>query len=84
MPPSKIKITRAQMLPTLDQPESGNPISSIDIESGDYEIDAEDPYAILRLRARRPEGVLYGVRVGYWSQDGRPVAGYWGYHPRND
>ena len=72
-----------QIFPNLAQTERGKFVS-IDIESGDYEIDADDPYAILRLRARRPEGVLYGVRVGYWSKDGHQVAGYWGYHPRND
>ena len=70
-----------RIYPTLAQSEKGKYVS-IDIESGDYEIDADDPYAILRLRERRPDGVLYGVRVGYWSPDGRPVAGYWGYRPR--
>ena len=72
-----------QIFPNLAQAEKGKFVS-IDIESGDYEIDAEDPYAFQRLLERRPNGVFYGVRVGYWSPDGRPVAGYWGYRPRND
>lgn len=72
-----------QIFPTLAQGEKGKFVS-IDIESGDYEIDAEDPYAFQRLLDRRPNGVFCGVRVGYWSPDGRPVAGYWGYWPRND
>ena len=72
-----------RIFPTLGESETGKHVS-IEIESGDYEIDAEDPYAFQRLLERRPNGVFYGVRVGYWSPDGRPVAGYWGYRPRND
>jgi hypothetical protein len=37
----------------------------LDIESGDYEMDADDLAAEKRLRIRRPEGVLYGSRIGY-------------------
>ncbi len=69
--------------PLVEPAESGKYVA-IDIESGDYEIDVEDPYAFQRLVARRPEGVFYGVRVGYWSPDGRPVSGYLGFWPRND
>ena len=72
-----------RIFPTLDQGEKGKFVS-IDIESGDYEIDAEQPYAMLRLRERRPEGVLYGLRVGYWSPDGHPVSGFIGFVPPND
>ena len=72
-----------QVFPKLDQGERGKFVS-IDIESGDYEIDAEDPFAFQRLLERRPEGVFYGVRVGYWGPDGRPVSGYLGFWPRND
>jgi hypothetical protein len=39
----------------------------LDIESGDYEIDADDTSAEERLRARRPAGVLFGLRLGYTS-----------------
>jgi hypothetical protein len=39
----------------------------LDIESGDYEIDADDTSAEERLRARRPAGVLFGLRIGYTS-----------------
>ena len=72
-----------QIFPKLGQGEKGKFVS-IDIESGDFEIDAEDPYAFQRLLERRPEGVFYGVRVGYWGPDGRPVSGYLGFWPRND
>ena len=39
----------------------------LDIESGDYEIDADDTSAEERLRARRPAGVFFGLRIGYTS-----------------
>jgi hypothetical protein len=39
----------------------------LDIESGDYEIDDDDSRAEEILRARRPDGVLLGLRVGYKS-----------------
>ena len=72
-----------QIFPNLAQAEKGKFVS-IDIESGDYEIDADDPYAFQRLVERRPNGVFYGVRVGYWSKDGRPVAGHLGFRPHYD
>jgi hypothetical protein len=37
----------------------------LDIESGDYEIDEDDLAAEDRLRARRPNGVFFGLRIGY-------------------
>lgn len=37
----------------------------IDVETGDYEIDAGDASATRRLLERRPSAVTYGVRVGY-------------------
>lgn len=70
-----------RIFPLLGQGEEGKFVS-IDIESGDYEVDAEQPYAMLRLRERRPEGVFYGVRVGCWSPDGHPVSGFIGLGPR--
>jgi hypothetical protein len=39
----------------------------LDIETGDYEMGADDLKTEKRLRARRPDGVFYGVRVGYTS-----------------
>ena len=39
----------------------------LDIETGDYEMGTDDLQTEKRLRARRPDGVLYGVRVGYTS-----------------
>ena len=37
----------------------------IDIETGDYEIDADDLAATKRALAKRPDAVLYGLRIGY-------------------
>jgi hypothetical protein len=39
----------------------------LDIQSGDYEIDADDLTAEERLRTRRPDGILFGLRIGYTS-----------------
>jgi len=36
----------------------------VDIETGDYEIDADDLAATKRALAKRPDAVLYGVRIG--------------------
>ena len=48
----------------------------LDIESGDYEMDEDDTTAEEILRARRPDGVFLGMRVGYksaYSFSGRMV-----------
>ena len=37
----------------------------IDVESGDYEIDEDDITACIRLQERRPDAVIYGLRIGY-------------------
>ena len=37
----------------------------LDIESGDYEMDSDDLSAEEILRARRPSGCFFGLRVGY-------------------
>jgi len=39
----------------------------LDITSGDYEMDEDDLSAEEALRARRPDGVLFGLRIGYTS-----------------
>jgi hypothetical protein len=36
----------------------------VDIETGDYEIDPDDLVATKRALAKRPDAVLYGLRVG--------------------
>lgn len=37
----------------------------IDIESGDYEMDADSLAATHRLLARKPDAPLFGMRIGY-------------------
>ena len=37
----------------------------LDVNTGDYEIDAEDLTASERLLARKPDAVLFGVRIGH-------------------
>ena len=37
----------------------------IDVESGDYEIDARDADATYRLLQRRPDGYTYAFRVSF-------------------
>jgi phosphonate degradation associated HDIG domain protein len=39
----------------------------VDVVSGDYEIDEDDLSASEILQARRPDGVLFGMRIGYKS-----------------
>ena len=39
----------------------------LDIDSGDYEIDSDDLSAEERLRERCPDGILFGLRIGYTS-----------------
>jgi hypothetical protein len=37
----------------------------VDIETGEYEIDVDDLAATKRALAKRPDAVLYGLRIGY-------------------
>jgi hypothetical protein len=37
----------------------------LDVSTGDYEIDADDLTASERLLERHPQGILFGVRIGY-------------------
>ena len=37
----------------------------IDIETGNYEVDADDLQATKRALAKRPNAILYGLRIGY-------------------
>ncbi len=59
-------IYRRQLRPQV-MPHCKGQFLILDIESGDSEIDADDTSAEERLRARRPAGVLFGLRIGYTS-----------------
>jgi len=56
-----------QQLRSQVMPHAKGKFLILDIESGDYEIDADDTSAEERLRARRPAGVFFGLRIGYTS-----------------
>lgn len=46
------------------EPQHRGKFLVVDIETGDYEIDVRDILAEQRLRARRPSGAFYLVRIG--------------------
>jgi hypothetical protein len=48
-------------------PQNKGQFLILDLLSGDYEIDVDDLTAEERLRARRPDGILFGLRIGYTS-----------------
>jgi hypothetical protein len=58
------------------QVEAGNKGSFvvIDVQTGEFEVDDDDLKATKRLLTKRPDAVLYGLRVGY------PTAYTWGSH----
>jgi hypothetical protein len=51
----------------------------LDVISGDYEIDDRDIRASSRLLKRKPDGVLYGLRIGYPAayRLGSSLSGSW-------
>lgn len=38
---------------------------SVDIETGDYEIDTDDLSPTMRLLAKRPDAVIFSLRIGF-------------------
>ena len=38
---------------------------SVDIETGDYEIGTDDLVPTMRLLAKRPDAVIYSLRIGF-------------------
>ena len=56
-------IYREEIQPRIEPIEKGAFVV-LDVETGDYEIDARDAAATRRLLQRRPSAVTYGVRVG--------------------
>ncbi len=47
------------------EPEHKGKFLVVDIESGDYALDADEAVALSNLEARRPEGVFYLLKIGY-------------------
>lgn len=60
------EIYRREIRPKV-MPQHKGKFLILDILSGDYEVDEDDSTAEEVLRARRPDGVFYGMRVGYTS-----------------
>ena len=52
-----------EIAPRLEKANGGKFVS-IDIESGDFEIDADDMAATQRLRARLPDAQIWFRRIG--------------------
>ena len=46
-------------------PQHNGKFLTLDIESGDYEIDEDDLTGEKKLRARHPDGIFFGFRIGY-------------------
>ena len=57
------EVFNRRVLPVF-RPEDDGKFVAIDVESGDFEIDADDYSAVMRLRSRRPEGDLWLECVG--------------------
>jgi hypothetical protein len=53
-----------QVRPTL-RPEDDGKFVAVDVETGDYEIDADDYAAVSRLRTRKPAADVWLMRAGY-------------------
>ena len=47
------------------EPQHNGKYLVLDVDSGDYEVDAEHMPALLRLQERYPNKIFYAVRVGY-------------------
>ena len=47
------------------EPEHNGEFLALDVESGDYEMDAHEMAAIQRARSRHPESLFYVLRVGH-------------------
>lgn len=50
--------------PTL-RPEDDGKYVAIDIDTGDYEMDASDYAAIMRLRGKHPEAEIWLMQAGF-------------------
>lgn len=53
-----------QVRPILRPVDEGKFVA-IDVESGDYEFDADDYVAVMRLRSRRPTADVWLMRAGF-------------------
>jgi hypothetical protein len=49
------------------RPEDEGKFVAFDVDTGDYEIDEDDYTAIMRLRARRPDGEFWLARTDHFA-----------------
>jgi len=54
-----------QLIREKVEPEHNGKFLVLDIETGDYEIDADSVAAVERATAKHPDPALYLLRVGY-------------------
>ncbi len=57
------EIFNTRIRPTL-RPEDNGKYVAIDVATGDYELDADDYAAVMRLRSRRPGAEVWLERAG--------------------
>jgi len=54
-----------QQIRSAVEPEHKGKFLVMDVETGEYEIDEDDLNATKRAVLKRPDAVLYGLRIGY-------------------
>jgi hypothetical protein len=59
------KLYERSLRSLVETEENIGKIINIDIETGDYEIDADLIASGRRLQARHPDAAMYGKRIGY-------------------
>lgn len=60
----------------VEEPANKGKILVLDIDSGDYEIDEDHLTASDRACAKHPDGVFFGLRIGYPALG--KIGGSWG------
>jgi hypothetical protein len=73
---ARAKALYEQRIRSLVEPEHVGKYLVIDIETVEYEIDADDAAVSRRAYEKYPAGTLHGMRVGYpaWGRIGSPGA----------
>ncbi|MBT9149623.1 MAG: hypothetical protein AAGB97_09510 [Dehalococcoidia bacterium] len=62
---SKGEAIYGQQIRDKVEPKHKGKFLVIDIETGEYEINADDLVATKRLLAKHPNAVVYGLRIGF-------------------
>jgi hypothetical protein len=60
----RAKLLYEQRVRQAIESEHNGDIVVIDVDSGDYEVDPDHLTAAQKLRARRPQGTLFAMRIG--------------------